>query len=61
LRPARPDRAFDMEGHCLEAHVAAASRADRGDNQDPAAGAASAKEALTRGAAIRQRRGFKAR
>jgi len=30
-----------MAGHCLEAHVAAANRADRGDNQDPAVGAAS--------------------
>jgi hypothetical protein len=54
LRPVRPDRALDMAGHCLEAHVAAASRVDRGDNHDPAVGAASAKEALTREAAIRQ-------
>jgi hypothetical protein len=45
LRPVRPDRALDMAGHCLEAHVAAASRVDRGDNQDPAVDAASAKEA----------------
>jgi hypothetical protein len=30
-----------MEGHCLETHVAAVSRADRGDNRDPAVGAAS--------------------
>lgn len=41
LRPVGPDRALDMAGHCLEAHVAAANRADRGDNQDPAVGAAS--------------------
>ena len=54
LRPVRPDRAFHMEGRCLEAHVAAASRAERGENQDLAVDAASAKEALTRGAAIRQ-------
>ena len=52
---ARPGRAPDMAGHCPEAHVAAANRADRGDDQAPAVGAASAKEALTREAAIRQR------
>ena len=54
MRPGRPDRALHMEGHRLEMHVAAAIRADRGDNQDPAVDAASAKEALTKGAAIRQ-------
>ena len=40
LRPVRPDRAFHMEGRCLEAHVAAASRAERGENQDLAVDAA---------------------
>ena len=54
MRPVYPYRALDMAGHCLETHVAAAIKADRGDNQDPAVGAASAKEALTRRAAIRQ-------
>jgi hypothetical protein len=54
LRPGRPDRAFHMEGHRLETHVAGVIKADRGDNQDPAVDAASAKEALTRRAAIRQ-------
>jgi hypothetical protein len=31
------DRALDMEGSRLEAHGAAAIRADRGNNHDPAA------------------------
>ena len=48
MRPVRPDHALDMAGHCLEAHVAAASRADRGDNQDPAVGAASLGKAIDR-------------
>jgi hypothetical protein len=32
-----PDRALDMEGSRLEAHGAAATKADRGNNHDPAA------------------------
>ena len=35
-----------MEGHRFEAHVAAASRADREDNQDPAVGAAGLGKAI---------------
>jgi hypothetical protein len=48
LRSGHPNRALHMEGHRLERHVAAASRADRGDNQDPAVGAASLGKAIDR-------------